>query len=216
MRFKLANQYLHDAANPAANCKVNGSAVVETADMVLATARRFFARGGQATSITFDCIRSFSTVAEAQVWCLTGPTSFPIQGDVAIECGSSTVWLWSAVLTSTPGWYCDGVSVHQSFQIEGGIPTTDAPTALITGGTTDVILADIIDLTTGVESVAITWTTQAGPPDSMVATYLKPAAAGGNIFAGILADSLEVDGATVELSAPAEAGSKLAWTALWK
>jgi hypothetical protein len=161
-------------------------------------------------------VRSFSTVAEASVWLLTGPTSYPAQGDVQILCGSASVWLYGAVLSACSGWWQEGITVHQSFELQGGIPETDAPAELISDSTTTMILAGTISLTTGAESVALSWTTQAAPPTSLVVTYTKPAAGGANIWASVLADTLASDGATVELSAPAAAGSKLAWTALWQ
>ncbi len=223
MKIFFAGIQLTDWADyPAQQVSVNGQTVFEAVDIVRAAAARFFPRGNDKATLSFTVRREFATNRECQVYLLTHFATLPKSGPVQVVCGTpgevtQDVFGDNAVLSASPQGSFNGVEAIVQYTVQVGTFYTDTPPPFLIGAPGDVIERGTQAISAGADNVVVVFP-QAFAPGTVVtvtATLVKPTSAGSNIFATVRADSVTVNGFTVDLSGPTpDANHKLNWIAL--
>lgn len=222
MKLILAGTVLADdfGGQPVSGFQVNGQLAVESVQIVRAAGARHYPRGNQTTTLSWQSSREFPTLAAAEVYALTILSVLPPSGLLECVCGApgeapASVFFEGACLSAQAQGGYSGVRASVGFQVVAGRPATDAPPQLIQAGNA-MILSGLLDLTAGADAAAVAFSAaQAGAPKSVVATYVKPTSGGANVAANVVGDSISPSGFGVELTAGAEAGGKLSWSAFF-
>lgn len=216
MLIRFDNQLLADHSSACAfDIRVNGDLVVEAAEVIRSTSKRFFYRGNESVQLQFSVTRTFATVQEAEVYLLTQFTARSKTGNCVIECGSAQVLLQNAILTSSPSGSYQGTAVTTTFVIVAPSATTDFPTDLLLQTPDTMIVKKSSSITSGAESLTIVFDAPFASKPVVTASVAKPTAGADNIFATVVDALTTSNGFTVELSAPVPAtGYILNWSAI--
>lgn len=202
------------------NVRINGSAVYEAADIILAPTKKIFARGNEISTLSFEVTHAFAALKDAQVWGLTHFRLLAKLGVCEIQCGTASsyesVFAAGAFLAAMPMAEFRGVAIPVQYSIVAAefIAAYPVDWPGDNGGTEAVTLRGTAAISSGAESVAVIYTTPFATPPVITCNVVKPSG-GGNLVATIRDDLSGVNGFTVELSGPtADADHKLNWIAV--
>lgn len=109
---------------PMTNLKVNGSRLIQKADLFRATAGSSYDRGNRRTEVTFETTRLFADQQTAETFLLQHETMFPGTGLVNFTSGSGSgtfnCYLIAAVVETVQS-AISGCTTKHSYKISGGV-----------------------------------------------------------------------------------------------
>lgn len=218
MQARLANTLLAGIELEAAYAiRLNGEIVVQPAAALRAIARRHFARGNAATTLSFSVSRVHDSVREAQRFALMHYAGLPKSGQLRLTLGEpgdvEDLVMESTVLSSVEV-VPQGRGTVSTYNLVGGLPEDGGP-APDPEPYDDVIRRGQVSISDGARTVTVAFGTTLPSAPFVVACVLMPTDGGSRIFATIVADTINNAGFTAILSGPVPNGNyKLSYIAI--
>jgi hypothetical protein len=194
---------------------INGQQINDPIQFYRATSTLFRPRGQRSDAIAFVSERKFNSVAEAERFLATFFSDLPEQADLYLFCGDDAeqIVVYEDAVINNVARSSRGVSVTLQFNLSAGLPQTDTPAPDVTEPDADMIKRGTPAITSGEDSIDVTFTTPFATTPVVVVAIQSPD--GGDVIAARVRDgSVTTDGFTADLSAPAPAsGYKLPYIA---